>query len=90
MGAAVMVFAGFPDSISFAAAASGGAIIDFDAISGAVVAAGAFEIPWPTDETAAGPDTGTATSVSGFSAIFVCVVASADTTGAGGGFWAAD
>src|SRR6202022_4194854 len=88
IGAAVIVFAGFSGSISFAAAASGGAIIDFDAISGvAGVASGAFEVPWPTDETV---DSGTATPVSGFSAVFACVVAIADMIGAGGGFCVAD
>src|SRR5882757_5474447 len=91
IGAAVMVFAGFSGSgsLSFAAAGSGGAIIDLDGISGvAGVAAGAFEVPGPKEETIAGPDCGTARSVGGFSAFFACAVATGDT-GTGGRFCAA-
>src|ERR1700676_1824409 len=70
-GAFSTPFMGFSGSISFEAAASGGAMIDFDATSGvAGVAAGGF---------------GGGVSVPGFSAGAVAVVATGDTAGAGEG-----
>src|SRR5258708_20737493 len=79
-------------SVSFPAAESGGAIIDFDAMSGvAGVAAGAFEVPCTADETAAGACSGS--TVRGFSAVAATVVATGDAAGPGacarlcGGGW---
>src|SRR5258705_1850974 len=65
-------------SISFPAAESGGAIIDFDAMSG--VAAGAFEAACTADEAAAGACSGSA--VRGFSAVAATLVATGDAAGA--------
>jgi hypothetical protein len=58
-------------------------MIDFDAMSGiAGVAAGAFEVPCPADEAAAGACSGSA--VRGFSAV-VATVATGDAAGAAAG-----
>jgi hypothetical protein len=71
-------------SISFPAAESGGAMIDFDAMSGvAGVAAGAFEVPCAGDEAAAAACSGSA--VRGFSGMAATVVATGDAAGAGPG-----
>src|ERR1700676_476851 len=86
-GAFSTPFMGFSGSISFEAAASGGAMIDFDATSGvAGVAAGGFgAVCCPTEAAAAGPGWVAVVSVPGFSAGAVAVVATGDTAGAGEG-----
>jgi len=90
IGAAMTALAGASGSISFPAAASGGAMIDFDAISGvagvaACVGAGVVEAPCPTGETVAGPCPWTLASIGGFSAVFACLLATGATAGAGAG-----
>ncbi len=86
MGAAVTALAGASDWINLPAAASGGAMSDFGAISGvAGVAVGAPEAPDPADGTVAGPGSGGPESILGFSAVFAAVVVTEDTAGAGAG-----
>ena len=76
--------------VGFPAAASGGAMIDFEAVDGAAdaAAAGLFGVPCSTDTGAVGPGRGglaSATGLSaGFSTVGVTVVATA--VGAGAGF----
>src|ERR1700681_1559761 len=73
-------------SISFPAAKSGGAMIDFDAMSGvAGIAAGAFELPCPANGNAAGACCGTGASAGGRSAVAATVVATADAAGTAAG-----
>src|SRR5256886_8224762 len=68
-------------SISFPAPESGGAMIDFDAMSGvAGVAAGAFVVPDTADEAAAGACSGSA--VRGFSAVAATLGATRGAAGA--------
>jgi hypothetical protein len=88
-----MAFAGVPGSISFAAAESGGAIIDFDAISGAGAGTGAAGVAGAADETvaaAAAACSGAAASGRGFSDAGTAVVATGDATGAGDGLCGVD
>src|SRR6266852_1225035 len=97
IGDAVIALIGVSDGINFPAGASGGASIDFEAISGvAGVTAGEFlgEFcgacawgAWATGETAAGLESfAGAVSAGGFSAGFAGAAATGDTTGAGAGF----
>src|SRR6267142_2039798 len=70
-------------SISFPAAESGAAMIDFDAMSGVAGVAAAFEIPCAGDEAATADCSGSA--VRGFSGVAATVVATGDAAGAGPG-----
>src|ERR1700716_1184806 len=93
IGDAVIALIGVSDGINFPAGASGGASIDFEAISGvAGVTAGGFcgACAWgvcATGETAAGLESfAGAASAGGFSAGFAGAATTGDTTGAGAGF----
>src|SRR5882757_3291483 len=89
IGDAVTAFAAVSGLISLPAAASGGASIDFEAISGiAVGVAGEFGVPCATEGTAAGPEfRAVAVSTAGFSAgVAGAAAATGDTTGAATGF----
>src|ERR1700704_2635271 len=80
---------GIGDAVTAFAAASGGAGIDFEAISGiAVGVAGEFGVPCATEGTAAGPEfRAVAVSTAGFSAgVAGAAAATGDTTGAATGF----
>jgi hypothetical protein len=71
-------------SISFPAAASGGAMIDFDAMSGvAGVAAATFEVSCAGND--GGPGTCSGSAGRGFSAMAASVVATGDGAGAAAG-----
>src|SRR5712692_10372492 len=85
IGAEVTARAGASGRISFPAAMSGGAMIDFDATSGvAGVGAGGVEAVAPADEALAGPCSRTVVSATGFSAGATGVVATGANTAAAG------
>jgi hypothetical protein len=95
IGAAVMTFGGCMGSSSFGAAGSGGAIIDFEAIS-EVGGAGVFAITGGSDGVAVGPGSARARAACGFSlalagvAGFSAEAAGIAATGAAAGFCAGD
>src|SRR5947207_2556211 len=89
LSVADVAFAAMSGSINFAAAPSGGAMIDLAATSGADGAsAAAIDVFWAADE-AATACSGAADSIAGFSGVFATAVTTGDKPGAGLGFNAA-
>src|SRR5437763_3133611 len=86
LGVADTVFAALSDSINFAAAPSGGAMIDLAATSGADgTGAAILDVFCAADETARACS-GAAVSVAAFSGVFATAAATGDKPGAGVGF----